>query len=151
MAVEIAAPIAIAGFLILTGNEPDCPEINWTDESGITWTEELCLQPGPMGSESYEAFRVGGGSGAVPEPGTWGLLVLGFGLGGWALRRSGAALKLAVHGLADEIGPDLAVTQDGLDARSCADREAVKPRFKLTFLARHSVSEISRIDAGTLA
>lgn len=35
----------------------------------------------------------GGGGGAVPEPGTWTLMILGFGLAGAALRRARSALR----------------------------------------------------------
>ena len=33
---------------------------------------------------------------AVPEPGTWVLLLAGFGLSGWMLRRDGLAKRIAV-------------------------------------------------------
>ena len=43
----------------------------------------------------YSGSRGAGGGGAVPEPGTWALLILGFGLAGAALRRRESRLTQA--------------------------------------------------------
>lgn len=47
--------------------------------TSISWTNPS--------AENYYAFTVGaGGGGAVPEPATWGLMILGFGLAGASMR-----------------------------------------------------------------
>lgn len=41
----------------------------------------------------------GAGAGAIPEPATWALMIVGFGLAGWGLRRRDIAAELACRGL----------------------------------------------------
>jgi hypothetical protein len=57
------------------------------------WTLEMldCPQPDPG---SFAACAVGevAWAGIIPEPGTWSMLIAGFGLVGWAVRRQRTAL-----------------------------------------------------------
>lgn len=43
----------------------------------------------PDNNVGYDTFRFGRPDGAIPEPGTWALMILGFGLAGAAMRRRG--------------------------------------------------------------
>lgn len=79
------AIIAGVALAILTGEEPECPEFTWTDDAGIEWTEEVCLTGGGAALD-YAPAQFDAGPGAVPEPATWAVMVLGFGSVGAALR-----------------------------------------------------------------
>lgn len=135
MAIEIAAPIAVAAFLILSG-ETSCPEIQWTDEQGIEWTEEVCMSGSMSGSE-YEPVRFDATvSGAVPEPGTWGLMVLGFGLAGWGLRRSRQALRTPLKLVAHDLGPAGPPGLSGGVVRRDEARREPQPNQRITSSGR---------------
>lgn len=133
MAVEIAVPIAFAAYLLLTG-EPSCPTITWTDEAGIEWTEEVCMSGSMSGWEAPPVEFAEGSLAAVPEPSVWGVMLLGFGLAGWGLRRSRAALKLAVQSFPQQVGQSALRslgTKRGVDAGARTFRVAPKDRLQV--------------------
>lgn len=60
--------------------------------SGSDWTLEYVDPLGDLAADSNQVYRLTlqqtvSDSGAVPEPASWALMILGFGLGGAALRR----------------------------------------------------------------
>jgi hypothetical protein len=86
---------SIAGSLALT------PDIDNNDIN-----EDYSLNTGSLGAGSYTLTFIGNGSGsfggnvsfsAVPEPATWGMMLLGFGAIGFAMRRrrSSALVQIA--------------------------------------------------------
>jgi hypothetical protein len=82
----------LTGLTILGAHFGNTPGSNATDVSafwlinlGSTVTNTITLSNG-MGSSDAQIFATGGG--AVPEPATWALMLLGFGGIGMAMRRS---------------------------------------------------------------
>lgn len=66
--------------------------------SGSDWTLEYVDPLGDLTADSNQIYRLAlqqtvGDVGAVPEPGAWALMIVGFGLGGASLRRRRAKLS----------------------------------------------------------
>jgi hypothetical protein len=97
------AIIGTALLAILTGNEPSCPQFTFMDEEGIEITHEVCMFGSVSGSVDHWRGEVMPEA-AIPEPSVWGVMLVGFGLAGWGLRRSRAALHVPFNRVSDDLG-----------------------------------------------
>jgi PEP-CTERM motif len=68
------------------GNGGDEDGVLLNQFGGITWNDAFM----PTRVSYVVEWSLNGQQGAVPEPGTWGMMILGFGVVGSALRRRGA-------------------------------------------------------------
>ncbi len=82
------APLVLTGAQILTGIASGT---TGPFNSGVNGRVSYDFQGGAgltsaVFSSAQQAFEIDGLAGAVPEPGTWGMMILGFGAAGYALR-----------------------------------------------------------------
>ncbi|MBB4618092.1 PEPxxWA-CTERM sorting domain-containing protein [Sphingomonas abaci] len=118
----VAAPgnVLYSGSLtaVRTASFQGLSDLNWMLDAGQYWVSFASsgyssMMPGaprPMtqtayldprwGWQSYPmsmGVRISGVAAAVPEPATWAMMIVGFGVAGGALRRRSSATRAAVH------------------------------------------------------
>lgn len=88
---DVVEPIGKWDFTPGTGWSSDAQNIQLTDSDG-TFSDFIGIaNDGPNGTATV-TFQSGG---AVPEPVTWAMMIVGFGAIGWQLRRRSSNLALA--------------------------------------------------------